>query len=1004
MAFSPFPASLDSPLSGGPHLLHPMKAFPLLLAIALPAAAEELQVVERGPDHRVFQQVAESKDFLGNVVQVTNSVVELSTGMHFWDGNEFRVCEARFEAQDGKVVAQRTQHTVTLLQNIDQVGSVELVTPEGRAFRTTPLFVALRDLDTGEAVPIAQLQASTAEILGEDQVIYRNCMEGLSCTLRYSIGLNSFEQDLILHEPIDPTLYEMEDKASLRIELWTEVYDSGGLTSLAVNEAGDNPDEIFSLGQMRIGPGKAFALDGSGEKIPVGKRYGRDVAMNRSFLVETVTYGDLKPLLDQLQEAKATKRSEKIKRMAKKSKSDSTLLAQVSKPKRDRKNEAAQVERAQGGLDAGVVWDYQVLLGSTNSITLKGDRTYYVSGTYSISGLLTAEGGAVVKYAPTNNAKIVASGGVSWLGSPYRRITLTARDDHSIGELIGSAALTNYQAHTALEVDTTTGAGAVTIQNVSIRYATNGIVLNGKMGHQISHAQFVNCKLGIRPINAEFSLKNALFANVITNFWGTGSTGRLEHITVNGATVFNQNLTQLNVTNSLLVAVTTPGSYNQQNVQTAASASGIFATVGSGSHYLSTDAYRGLGTTNVSVLADIKKLTTSAPILWTAGFTTETRLGPQARRDVDLFPTLGYHYEPLDYCWSGQILSSTLILTNGVAVAAYGPDGVILENQGRLISEGMPDRMNRLVRYSAIQEQPFRWGNAGNLNIISLGNTSVPGPEVRLRFTDVSLLGTANAGTEHFIYGSLDKPWTLVVKDSFLRGVYGNYYNHVSSITQNYFFTNNTFILPNISIANWYPSTAYTVNVQLRNNLIIGGTISLTRSNTASATYEVRDNAFDTVTLSASASGIGNSKNGYKSTTVLGSSSGGDVPLSIVDYQTGALGANYYPTAQTATNLAYLLNVGSAANAGTLGLYHFTCTTNQVKETNSIVDIGAHSIAWDLVKRQAIDSDGDGVADYLEDFNGNGTADAGENSWLVYNSPHGLLSPGVQILLFTPLR
>ena len=64
----------------------------------------------------------------------------------------------------------------------------------------------------------------------------------------------------------------------------------------------------------------------------------------------------------------------------------------------------------------------------------------------------------------------------------------------------------------------------------------------------------------------------------------------MEHITVNGATVLNQNLTQLNVTNSLLVAVTTAGSYNQQNVQTVASATGVFTTVGSGSHYLATDA------------------------------------------------------------------------------------------------------------------------------------------------------------------------------------------------------------------------------------------------------------------------------------------------------------------------------------------------------------------------------------------------------------------------------
>jgi Regulator of chromosome condensation (RCC1) repeat/Bacterial TSP3 repeat len=73
-----------------------------------------------------------------------------------------------------------------------------------------------------------------------------------------------------------------------------------------------------------------------------------------------------------------------------------------------------------------------------------------------------------------------------------------------------------------------------------------------------------------------------------------------------------------------------------------------------------------------------------------------------------------------------------------------------------------------------------------------------------------------------------------------------------------------------------------------------------------------------------------------------------------------------------------LINAGSTT-ADLVGLYHFTTQTNQMKETNSPVDIGYHYVAVDG-NGNPVDTDGDGIPDYIEDANGNGSYDAGDLS------------------------
>jgi hypothetical protein len=139
--------------------------------------------------------------------------------------------------------------------------------------------------------------------------------------------------------------------------------------------------------------------------------------------------------------------------------------------------------------------------------------------------------------------------------------------------------------------------------------------------------------------------------------------------------------------------------------------------------------------------------------------------------------------------------------------------------------------------------------------------------------------------------------------------------------------------------------------------------------------WKIYDNAFDTCTFILSSHSVTNGNNAYiNCANRLNPTNVSDVVLTNFTYQAGPLGNYYQPT-----NSA-LINAGSVTNAGLVGLYHYTTTTNQVKETNSVVDIGYHYVAVDG-NGNAVDSNADGTPDYQEDSNGNGAQDEGETLW-----------------------
>jgi hypothetical protein len=451
------------------------------------------------------------------------------------------------------------------------------------------------------------------------------------------------------------------------------------------------------------------------------------------------------------------------------------------------------------------------------------------------------------------------------------------------------------------------------------------------------------------------------------------------------------------LTNSLLVAVTNLGSFIGGYNATNSDPTGIFQTVGGGAHYLAANSpYRNAGTTNISpsLLTELKRLTTFPPIFLSADITTDTTLSPQAGRDTDT-PDLGAHYAPLDYLACGVNVASnvTVLATNGVAIGIdYSTNswGFIL-NSARFLSEGSPVQLNRLVRAHMAQAQSG--GNPGTQACFYDGSSLNASNELRLRHTEFTQL--ANDG--YMLYTG-QKFWAL-------EWTHSRIYNPSLVIDT----SGGNLLTCGVTNTLWWRggcqfgrfSSSSNVTVHLRNNLyrsfslhFFGGTTNWT----------VQDNLFDTMSLNEHSNTLSNSHNGYYLVTTALSGGTSNRTLTALDYQAGPLGRYYYstnPPGAGATNLFNLINTGSR-NADLAGLYHYTTTTNQVKETNSVVDIGMHYVAVDGNGRP-VDTDGDGLPDYLEDANGNGTADSGETNWQQYNSQNGLTgSPGLRV--FTPLK
>jgi hypothetical protein len=984
------------------------------------------QVVERGPHHRVWQRTVAETQPDGSVAERVSSYTELASGLHYQnERGEWTESKEEIEIFQGAAVARQGPHSVIFAAQLNSPGAIDLLSPDGKRFRSHVLGLAYTDSASGKSVMIAEVKDSIGAVLPPHQVVYQDAFAG-DCVadVRYTYTKGAFEQDvLILTAPPPPETYGLPS-ATTRLEVWTEFVElpEGTMTAVTLKQEADpaarqrmaEPDLIdqrLDFGVMKFEQGHAFPLGDqdpfSDASVPTGKSVEK--IDGRVFLLEKADYADIREHLLKLPEhADAGPRRKVIDparpadalpllgaadEVSAKNKSNT---AGVRADQRARANSRALLarawpapkgargewqERQYAKLDPGrkaLVLDYLTLNGFLTNFCFKGDTTYFVSNnTVYLYGTTVLEGAACVKYVGSAS-RLQVFGGLDCRTSAYRPAFFVGKDDDTVGEIItGSTGAPGASRYAGAALHLAGANTAYALHNLRFRNAQRALWASISGGSLVlEHTQFGWADYPIyQQLTPALYGRNLLVHDSASAVFMSSSasvTSHLEHVTVHRNGYFKAGTGTIFLTNSLLISVTNGLVYTGANNVTNLDDTGFFQTVGASSHYLASGSTnRNAGTTNINpaLLDALKTRTTYPPIVLTNAVTTDTTLAAQAQRDTDT-PDLGAHFDPLDYVASQiAVTNATLTLQTGAALGVYGSSsapGLVLLDGGKVLSTGAPDNLNRVVRYNLVQEQATtNWSASSvgrSISTVSPYGTNLLASQASFRFTEFSM--PAN-GNDHLYAGATNL--TFTVQDCQFHG--GKFTTVEPSVT----LLNSLFNRVSLTLsANKNPFTAL-----MRNCTLAGG--NLWASNAVSAAWTFTDNLFDTTNLVQSGS-LTHNYNAYLTNSArLTPNGANDVLLTLTNiaYQSGPLGRFYLPT--NLTSHSVLFNSGSAA-ANTLGLYHYTAVTNQTRELTSTVDLGFHSVAVNSTG-QPLDTDGDGLPDYFEDANGNGSVDSGETDW-----------------------
>jgi len=967
------------------------------------------QIVDCGRHYRVWQATVNETTPDGSIEARTHSYTELRSCMNYYQNGQWMESLPDFVITNGYAMASQCDHQVIVAPTLaDPDGVVDLLTPDGQRMRSAILGLMLFEPSSGDSLQIGTVQNVVGQQTAPNEITFFNAFEGIKANVRFRNEAGGFHQDILLNEKL--TAQQLvglgfSDPTKVRLEIWTEFLRSPAPTItnrtlaseispvLAARLMEPNAlDEQIEFGTMSMAMGVAF-LNGGGAQgafkgsssavddsavngVPVFKRWINSQGQN--CLIESANYGDLQLLLESLPAAGTASLTPK--------RPSAALMAARAPPVRTKAarqpsvriaaltQQSPRVTSPQVTLDYTLLSDGQAL---TNYTFLA--QTYLVSGHVTLAGTTTLSGDAVVKFSSSaTDPRLYLNGPLVCQTAPYRYAIFTTSDDNFYGDQIpGSSGTPTRLAGTCLWIQST---GAPF--NCALSYARLahfGTVVSGQdvLSLTVRDCQFIDsgtaCASYAGPILAGnclfsgctycFNASSALSAvnvtsDICTNFCHEGSGGPTNIVLTNCLIITQGALNNVGATPVL------------DHTYVFASAAGLFQSVGAANYYLPAGSpYHAAGNGNIDprLLGAGNPKTTYAPIYLTNAVSGDTAnklqvtFAPAVARVAALQPDIGYCYDPIDYLadnWSATNASVTV--QPGTVIAwCFHTAGLWLNDNSDISCQGTPLQPVLLTPYPSVQEQAT-WIGTNRNSMVPLNPTrtdSISGAG-NLRFTDFNLL----QGDYYSLYagsGFLMTP--LTVQDCAIRGgtVYLSTYSNQVVTVQNTLFQSVYFRATGVGSLSVY------------NSLFQNGRFAIARGGSASA-WTATDNLYDSTTNSVSGGPTSDYNAFYNCTFTLYTTNAHDIILTNLAYASSPLGAYY----QANTNL---VNMGSRL-ASTAGLYHYTIQTNQVPETNSFVDIGLHYVALDP-NCNPLDTNGDGIPDYLSDANGNGLVDSGEVGW-----------------------
>jgi hypothetical protein len=996
-------------------------------------ADSDYAIAQVGPHSRVWQNSA------------GQSVTEIATGMNYLSSGQWLTSDNSFAlSQDGtSFVADKIQDPTRIaVQNIATQGAVQVVTPQGVTLNSTPTAIALYDAASGLSVVVASITNAAGVMVDPQHIVFSHAFlgGGFDASVVYSLpDTGSFHQDVIFtgFDPnFDPTVWGFAAGSTntLQIQILTEFYnapqpqaqerdlyieqDANVRASMA---SPDIIDYTLDWGDYVMGPGRAYTTspNAGGGGVAVEKDFV--TTSGRQFLVETIP---LRSILGQLQSLPPTKvktASLKLPHARKQ------MIAAASVPSLPTLKASAKgltpanAVKLAGNLPRGVDIDYQATVSGAGPTVFASDTTYFVSGTVYLTGPVTMEA-AVFKF-PTSSGSIEIENTLALATTNYRTAIFTSADDNSAGVQLGTNIWSGYTGTpsgdryggAALWLNTSAN---IALNNLRFCYMNIAIEIGSDTAGQkltLSNLQMVDCFEGIYVYGSSntnasliFNMYNCLMADVGTPFFISGAAlaGGGCNCTVDAcANLFSVGTTSgtFNFTNSIISSLTSKGTLGSltlggtSNVffNSSGATFGSFnpliaspyVSAGAGDYYITNNSsYLTNGTASLpaALLAQLQMKTTQAPLWLTNTFTNSTTVTPVVQRDT-AGTALGWHYEPIDFLASCAVRrsSTTLTLTNGVALAYYNDQGISVDAGTQIISQGAPTQRNYIVYYGLVQEEPIRLDTNVTLAqsypiVPALAQTN--GPVVFLRLTTIcapagetNILNTGGVGNTQ----SIDK---LTLQDC---EVYGsgavwamNDANNLPAVE----LVNNLFYRVPFSVNSYGTNTCFnnlfygTTNVNVTNT-----TISIQyRGGSSGSSNTNENNVYDGVTVALDGTAVG--YNGYLHGAVNIAGGVNTDKTNALIWQAGPLGSFYQPTGSP------FLNNGSAS-AASLGLYHYTVLTTEAVEGSSTVSRGYHYVALTNTTGSPLDNNSDGVPDYLEDVNGDGINNGTEEDWIGATSP-----------------